>query len=150
MRIDSQNLRGGYLYAMTLSTIGFVFFGHMIIGGAKGHPRDLLYISPLLALGFVAYVIALAVCVWGAFGVEEIAVDRNRLHWTRRALLWSRTRVIPVSEITAVQAVVPWHGFANSVEMIALGKRRIIGDKLLSDEATQLASNLRRAVGLLR
>jgi hypothetical protein len=45
-------------------------------------------------------------------------------------------------------AITPWHALSNRVEFLALGRRRAIGDMLSRDEATELAHELRRAVGV--
>jgi hypothetical protein len=102
----------------------------------------------ILTLGLTCYVIAIAIGVWGAFGVEEISVIAGSLQWTRTALGWTRTKVIPLTEITEIKAITPWHGLDNTVEVTAARKQRRIGDKLLRDEAVELAQNLRQATGL--
>jgi uncharacterized membrane protein len=111
---------------------------------------DALYILPILALGIAAYIIALAIAAWSGFGVEEIDVDADMIRWKRTALKWSRMRTIPISDVTEIKAITPWHGFDNTVEVTTHRERLTFGDKLLRDEATELAHRLRGAVGLLK
>jgi hypothetical protein len=105
---------------------------------------------PILALGVAAYIIALAIAVWGGFGVEEIDINADTLRWKRTALKWSRIRDIPISDVTDIKAITPWHGLDNTVEVTTHRERLTFGDKLLPDEATELANRLRGAVGLLK
>jgi hypothetical protein len=105
---------------------------------------------PILALGIAAYIIALAIAAWSGFGVEEIDVDADMIRWKRTALKWSRMRTIPISDVTEIKAITPWHGFDNTVEVTTHRERLTFGDKLLRDEATELAHRLRGAVGLLK
>jgi hypothetical protein len=104
----------------------------------------------VFALGLACYALALAIGVWGAFGVEQIVVEAGSLCWTRTALKWTLTRHYPVAEITEIRAITPWHGLDNTVEVTAAGEQLRIGNKLLHDEATELAQHLRKAVGLAR
>jgi hypothetical protein len=146
VRIDRQNSRGMYLWMAFLSTIFFGFFSDTVVRAILRNLHDWLYISPLLLLGLTCYAVALALAAWGAFGVEELTVEQGELRWTRRVLRWSRTREIAASNITSVRAVLPWYGLDNSVELIADGKQRRIGDKLLQEEASELAHRLRQAL----
>src|SRR5581483_10786934 len=107
----------------------------------RRRPNYIPYILPVFALGLMCYVIAIGMAVWGAFGVEEIVVEAGTLRWTR-------TRIILFTDITAIKAITPWYGLDNTIEITAGGKQRRLGDKLLRDEAIEVAKHLRRAVGL--
>jgi hypothetical protein len=150
VRIERQNLRGLYFWMTCLSTVIFVMFCDGVLGILRQHRADILYFLPVLALGLACYAIALTIAVWGAFGVEVIAVEAGTLRWTLMAFKWSRTRNIPVEDITEIKAITPWHGLDNTVEVITHRKLRTIGDKLLRDEAIELAQCLRQAAGLLK
>jgi hypothetical protein len=147
-RIERQNSRPLYFWLLCVSTAMFAMFCNMIFDTARRHPEGLGYILAMLALGLTGYLIVLAIAVWGAFGVEEIIVEAGALHWKRTALKWSRTRDIPLDCITEIRAITPWHGRDNTVEVTADGAQYQIGDRLLRDEAIELAQHLRRAVGL--
>jgi hypothetical protein len=88
--------------------------------------------------------------VWSAFGVEEIDVEAGTLRRTRRALKWSRECDVPISDITEIKAITPWHGLDSTVEVMTHRKRFTIGDKLLHDEAIELAHRLCQAAGLFK
>jgi hypothetical protein len=150
VRIERQNSRGLYFWMMCLMSLGFFLFCDMLFDTSRRHPDDILYISPLLVLGLAGYVIGLAIAVWGSFGVEEIVVEAGTLRWARIALKWRRTRDIPISEVTEIRVITPWHGLDNTVEVIARHRRQRIGDRLLQDEAIELTNHLRHAIGLSR
>ena len=149
-RIERQNARSFYFWWASLWTVGFVLFCDMVVGAATSHPHDLAYILPILLIAVVGYAITLLIAAWGAFGVEEIVVEAGVLRWTRIVLKWKRTVIIPLGEINEVRAITPWHALNNHVQLIAKGKERTIGQKLLRDETTDLAQQLRRVVGLTR
>jgi hypothetical protein len=149
VRIDRQNTRGLYLWMMCLCTVGFALFCNMLWGASIRHPHDVLYATlPMFILGLVCYILALAIAIWGAFGVEDVSTQASSLRWTRTALKWSRTIDIPIAEITEIKAITPWHRLDNSVEVNTVRQQRRIGGKLLRDEALELAKHLRHAVGL--
>jgi hypothetical protein len=75
-------------------------------------------------------------------------VGGGTLRWTRTALCWMREFEIPTMEIKEVRALTPWHALSNRVEFTAHKRRYVIGDMLLRDETTELAEQLRHAVGL--
>jgi hypothetical protein len=107
-------------------------------------------ILPMWVLGLTMYIIALAIALWGAFGIEELSAPADSLRWTRTVLKWSRTIEIPLSEILEVKAVTPWYGMDNTVQVSTAGKQLRIGKKLLRDEALDIEGHLRHAVGLGR
>jgi hypothetical protein len=149
VRIEHQNLRGLYFGMICLSTLTFALFCDTLYGALR-HRDDVFYLLPLFALALICYLLALAMAVWGAFGIEQIAVEAGSLRWTLSALKWTRTRHIPTTDVTEIRAITPWHGLNNTVEVTAAGKQQRIGDKLLHDEAVELAKHLRRAVGLIK
>ena len=149
--IERQNSRMLYFWIMCLCTVGFGLFCNMVWGAFIRHPRDTLFaVLPVFVLGLTGYGLALAIGVWGAFGVEEISTQAGSLRLTRRALKWTRTSEIPMGDITQIKAITPWHGLDNTVEVSTVRTQRRIGDKLLRDEALELAQHLRHAVGLTR
>lgn len=150
VRIERQNSRSLYFWMMCLTSVGFFLFCDMLLDTSRRHANDILYISPVLALGLTCCVIGLAIAVWGAFGVEEIVVEAGTLRWTRTALKWRRTNDICIADVTEVNAITPWHRLDNTVEVIAHHRRQRIGDKLLQAEAIELANQLRQAIGLSR
>jgi hypothetical protein len=136
---------------MCLSTVMFGFFCNVLWGVSIKHPDDILYLTlPVFVLGLTCYILAVAIGIWGAFGVEEISTQAGSLRWTRTALIWTRTRDIPLAEITEIKAITPWYGLDNTVEVNTTRMQRRIGDRLLRDEASELAKQLRHAVGLTR
>lgn len=148
VRIERQNARGGHFWTMCLSTVMFGFFCNMLWGASIRHPHDVLYATlPMFVLALTCYILALAISVWGAFGVEEVSTKSGSLRWTRTALKWTRTSDIPMAEVTEIRAITHWHG-DNTVEVNTARKQRRIGDRLLQDEASELAKHLRHAVGL--
>ena len=150
VRIERQNSRGQYFWIMCLTTVVFFLLCDMIVDTLRRHLDDLPYILPVLALGLICYIIAIAMGIWGAFGVEEVVVEADTLRWTRTALTWQRTRSIPIGDVTEIKAITPWHGIDNTVEVAANRSRQRIGDRMLQEEAMELAQHLRRAVGLTR
>jgi hypothetical protein len=151
VRIERQNSRGLYFWIMCLSTVMFGFFCNMLWGASLRNPHGGLYVVlPMSALGLACYALALAIGVWGAFGVEEISIEAGSIRWTRTALKWTRASDIPIADITEIRAITPWHGLDNTVEVTAARKQQRIGDRLLQDEALELAQHLRYAVGLTR
>ena len=150
VRIERQNSRGVYYWMICLTSVMFVLFCNTLLEAARQHPEDTLYILPVLVLGLTGYVIGLAVAVWGAFGVEEVAVEAGILRWTRTALKWIRTREIPVQDVTDIRAITPWHGLDNTVEVTAHRRRHRIGERLLREEAMELANHLQQTIGQAR
>jgi hypothetical protein len=148
VRIARQNSWGVYVWMAILSTVMFGEFCSIMVGAQRTHPHDGLYILPVFGLGLAGYLIAITIAVWGAFGIEEIEIKGNVLRWRRTALKWSHTRDIPVADITEINAVTPWHGLRNTVELIASGKSRYVSGKLLRDEAIELTQHLRHAAHL--
>ena len=74
VRIDRQNATGACFWIICLCTVGFGLFCNMLWGAAIGRPRDVLYaMLPMFILGLTCYILALAMCIWGAFGVEEVS-----------------------------------------------------------------------------
>jgi hypothetical protein len=108
-------------------------------------PTVALYLLPLLALLIGAYLIALWISLWQAFGVEEIVVRDGLLRWKWRVLWLKGELDIPTEEIFDVKAVTPWHG-GNRVEFSAQSRRYRMGEKILHAETIELAQALRRAV----
>ncbi len=146
VRIERQNSRDYYCWVVCFSTIALALFYNMLYGATLLHPGEALYILPLFVLGLTGYILALAIAIWGAFGVEEIVMEAGVLRWTCTALKWTRTREIPSVDITEIKAITPWYGLDNTVELTANGRCLTIGDKLLHDEAIQLAHELRQAI----
>jgi len=149
VRIERQNSRVLYFWLMCLSTMAFGVFCDMMWGPLLRYRREAIYtVLPVFALGAACYAIALAMGIWGAFGVEEVLIESGSLQWKRTALKWTHTSNILVTDITRIRAITPWHWLDNTVEISTARKRRRLGDKLLRDEALELAKDLRRAVGL--
>jgi hypothetical protein len=146
--IERQNSRGWYFWIICLSTVGFGLFSDTLWSSAL---RRAPYLTlSMFALALTGYILAIAIAVWGAFGVEELSVVAGSLRWTRTALTWTRAKDIPLADITEIKAITPWHGLDNTVEVTTGRKQRRIGGKLLRDEALELAQHLRHAVGLIR
>jgi len=135
---------------LVLFTGGFVWFLNLFARPLFHLPfsPDELYLFPLLAFIVFWYVGGIRLAIWRLFGVEDLIIDKDVMHWTRRALFWVRKAEVPTKEITEVKAVTPWHALSNRVELTMLGKRKTIGDMLLRDEAIELSEKLREAVGL--
>jgi len=129
----------------------FGLFCKMLWEASLQNPHAVLYaVLPVFGLGLACYVLAIAISVWGAFGVEEICIDGGSLRWQRTALKWSRESEIHIADITEIRAITPWHRLDNTVELTTARKRRRIGARLLRGEAVELAQHLRHAVGLTR
>jgi hypothetical protein len=148
VRIERQNSRSLYFWVLCVLTVGFALFCNIIFDTIRRHSEALGYLLAMLALSLIGYLIGVAIVVWGAFGVEEIVVEAGALRWKRTALKWSRTQDIPLERIVEIRAITPWHRLDNTVELTADGRHYQIGDKLLRNEAIELAQHLRRAVGL--
>lgn len=95
----------------------------------------------------VVYCVAFRATFWQAFGVDDIVVERGTLYWSARALWFKQEAEFPVGTISQVRAVTSWFGKSNHVEMTVGEKRYLVGNRLLTDETTELADALRRAVG---
>lgn len=149
VRIERQNLRGVYFWIICLTSPGFGLFCSVLWDAPGRHAQGgLSLVLVLFALGLVCYVLAIAISLWGAFGVEDISVEAGSLLWTRTATGWNRTREIRIADVTGMSAITPWYGLDNSVELTIARKHQRMGDRLLRDEAIELAQQLRRAVGL--
>ena len=148
VHIERQSNRDLYIWGFCLSTLMFVLVFNALLDAARLHADQALYISAVFALVMLCYLIAIAICIWGAFGIEEIRVESGELLWTRVALRWRRTQYFSKHEISDIRAITPWHGLDNTVEITAGGKQERIGKKLLRDEAIDLAQFLRKEVGL--
>jgi hypothetical protein len=86
--------------------------------------------------------------IWRIFGVEHIAIEDGVFRWTRTALWWSRTVELQARQVTEVKASAFGYGHGNHVELMADGRRRAVGHALLREEASELAHEMRRAVGI--
>lgn len=111
---------------------------------------EVLYLLPFLAFIAIWYLLALRIGLWRAFGVEDLKVDSGKLQWDRTAWLWRRRLDVPIGDISDVQAKTPWHALSNRVEFTCNARRYMVGDRLLQNEATEIAHELRQAVGLHR
>jgi hypothetical protein len=112
-----------------------------------GWSRELLYLLPFPILLILAYLIVLRIVIWKAFGQEEILVENGVFHWTCTSLWLKDELKTPTSEISAVSAVIRWFG-DNRVEFTTQGRTYRVGEKILRDEAIQLAHALKRSIGL--
>jgi hypothetical protein len=127
----------------------FGLFCSMLWAAPARNNHDGLYaVLTMFALGLACYVLALAIGVRGAFGVEEVSIESGSLRLTRTALKWTHASDIRIVDITEVRAISPWHGLDNTVEVTAGRRPRRIGDRLPHDEALELAHYLRHAIGL--
>lgn len=86
--------------------------------------------------------------IWALFGVEEVIVQDGTLRWTRTALFWKRRFETVTANISSVEAITPWHSLNNRVAFIVSERRYTVGQKLLRDEAMELASALKHALRL--
>jgi hypothetical protein len=150
VRIARHNHRASSIFVLIGFTAGFVFFLYIFISPLfrRSFSSDAVYILPFLAFVVMWYVVGIRGAIWRAFGVEQITVEGGVLYWTRTALFWVRKVEVPTKEITEVKAITPWHALGNHVELTANNQRRVIVDMLLRDETTQLADQLKHAVGL--
>jgi hypothetical protein len=152
VKISRNNNSTTYIFQLLFFTAIFAFFASVLIPPffKEAFINVAFYVLPLAAFVVLWYVILLRLAFWRSFGIEEVVVENGMVHWTRTALFWIRRFDVPAKEITEVKSITPWHGLSNRVEFTALGKRRCIGDMLMRDEATELADQLRQAVGLLQ
>ncbi|HLJ91261.1 MAG TPA: hypothetical protein VKZ53_30970 [Candidatus Angelobacter sp.] len=146
VRIERKNRRSSYFHLICVSTGVFAFICSVFYRTAQRNPDDILYILPFFVLVLIGYGLALAIAVWGAFGIAEITVERGLFRWRRTALKWTRTRDIRTTDITDIRAITSWYRMGNRVEITAAGTPHTIGDELLRDEALQLAHDLRLAI----
>jgi membrane protease YdiL (CAAX protease family) len=152
VRIERHNDRTTNIVLLLAFTAFFMFVCGVIVAPLFRHSslRDGLYTLPFLAFVLAWYVVGIRIGTWRTFGVEQIAVEGGALSWTRTALCWVRKVEIPTTDITEVKAIKPWHALSNHVEFVAHNRRHAIGDMLLQDETTELAEQLKHAVGLAR
>ena len=150
VQIARHNDRTTYLILLAAFTAAFMYMSYVFISPLFRRPfsTNAFYVLPFIALILLWYVMGLRLAVWRAFGVEHIVVENGVLRWTRTALCWTRELEIPTTDIASVDAVTPWHALSNHVEFTALGKRRTLRDMLLSNETSELAELLRRAIGI--
>ncbi len=147
-RIERQNTPGLYIWGFVLSSVMFVLLSKTVWEAAQSHREDVLYLLPILVLLLVAYFIAIAICLWGGLGVEEIEAGPDEFRWTRILLKWRRTKHIPYRSISEIKAVTPWSWLSNKVEVIAGSKLYGVGQQLLRDEAIELADFLKKSARL--
>jgi hypothetical protein len=147
--IARNNSRSTYVFMLVFFTGIFAWFITLFARPLFKTPfsRDELFLLPFLAFIVLWYSVGLRIALWRSFGVEEIVVENGVVRWTRKALFWVRRLEVKAANITGVRAVTPWHAQSNRVEFTALGRRQVIGDMLLRDEAIELSEDLRRAVG---
>ena len=147
VKIAHSNQRGSGIMGTVMATAAMLLIAPTFIAPLHraNWPRPALYVLPLLGLFIGAYLIALWISLWQAFGIEEIVVRDGLLRWKWKVLWFKGELDIPAEEIFDVKAVTPWHG-DNRVEFSAQGRQFRIGEKILQDEATELAQALRRAV----
>jgi hypothetical protein len=147
IKIAHGNVRSPGVSGVAAATAVVVLLAPILITPFRhaNWPTIAFYLLPLLALMFGAYLIALWISLWQAFGVEEIVVRDGLLRWTWKVLWFNGALDIPTEEIFDVKAIMPWHG-GNRVEFSAQSRQFRVGEKILHDEATELAQALRRAV----
>jgi hypothetical protein len=150
VRIERHNDRLMYVFQLVVFTAAFAFFMSIFTRPLLNdfQVSTILLISPFVLFFLVWYTLALRVGLWRAFGIERIVVHGGTFQWNRTALFWQRNVEIPTTAISEIKAVTPWHGLSNHVEFTVHNKQQAIGDMLLRDEATELASKLREVVGL--
>lgn len=150
VRIGPHNDRPTYILLLAAFTVVVAYFMYVFIRPFfyRATLRDLLYMLPFIAFVSLWYVIGLRIGLWRAFGIEQIVIEDGRLSWSGTALFWKRNLEIPVTEITDIKAVTPWHSLSNHVEVTASGRRRSVGDMLLRNEATELAHELKHSISL--
>ena len=149
IQVAHANRRGRGIFGLLFSTLFLLLAGPVFVGPLwrAGWSIEALYLLPLPALIAIAYLIGAHICLWEAFGREEIVVQDGLLRWTCRVLWWKEELEVPVRDISDVRAVTPWHG-GNRVELTARGRSYRVGEIILRDEATHMAHALRRAAGL--
>src|SRR5262245_9389017 len=86
VRIERQNTVGLYVWGFCLSTLTFGLMFRVFWKAVQVHADAVLYVIPVFVLVGLCYVIAVAICLWGALGVEEIKVETDELRWTRMLL----------------------------------------------------------------
>jgi len=148
--VARQNDRSLHICLLLAFTAAFIFICSIFARTFLriGASADILYLLPFFGVVVVWYAIVLLIGIWKVFGVEEISVLNGILLWRRKALWWSRNLEIPVSAITEVKAIAPWHSLSNRVEFTSRGQRHTIGRMLLREEVLEIAQELRRAAGL--
>jgi hypothetical protein len=147
VKIAHSNQRGSGIMGTVLATAVMLLIAPTFIAPLhRAHwPMPALYVLLLLALLLCIYLIVLWISLWQAFGVEEIVVRDGLLRWKWKVLWLKGELDIPTEEIFDVKAITPWHG-GNRVEFSAQSRQYRMREKILHDEATELAQALRRAV----
>jgi hypothetical protein len=147
VKIAHSNQRGSGIMGTVIATAVMLLIAPAFIAPLHrvNWPTPALYVLLLLGLFIGAYLIALWISLWQAFGVEEIVVRDGLLRWKWKVLWLKGELDIPTDEIFDVKAITPWHG-GNRVEFSALSRQYRVGEKILHNEATELAQALRRAV----
>jgi hypothetical protein len=150
--IARNNNWTSYIVMLVGFTGCFVWFSSLLVPALFRRPfsADHLYLLFPLAFILLWYTLGLRIALWRSFGVEEVVVENGVLRWTRTVLFWVRKFEITTKDISAVNAVTPWHALSNCVEFTADGRCRTIGDMLLRDEAIEVAERLRQAAGVTR
>jgi len=152
VQIRRHNQSTFYIFSLLAIAAVFIFLCSVFVPPLLRNfsLHALAYSLPFLAFIMVWFVIGLRIAVWRAFGVEQIVISEGMFQWTRTALWWKREVKIPIRTVTEVKAVTPWHALSNRVELTADGRRQTVGDMLSLDETTELAHEMRRAIGLAR
>jgi hypothetical protein len=128
------------------STVLFLFLSVLLVRAFLDSAREAFYFLPVFLVVAARPLICIALGVWRAFGVEEIVISNGILLWTRKALWWTSNFESKVGDITNVVAETPWHCLTNRVEFVSKGRTYSIGDMILTDEAKQIAHELKRAI----
>lgn len=150
VRIARRNKWPYYVWGLLMGTGCFVGFCSVTSKAFfhRGAPEEIGYGLLLVVIATIGYMIVLAMAIWGLFGEEEILVENGMLQWKCKALRWVSSLEVATHEISAIEAIKPWHGFKNRVEVTAQGRTYRIGEEILRDDATDLARELKRAVVL--
>jgi hypothetical protein len=151
IRIERHHQWKSYILLLACFTAAFLFF-FTVFARALFYVHSAvqrLYVLPFMAFILTWYLLALRIGLWRGFGVEILTIHGGHLHWERTAWKWHRKLDILLSDVSDVKARTPWQALANRVEFICKGRRCVIGDMLLQDEANEIARELDKARDLL-
>ena len=105
VKIAHSNQRGGGIMGTVMATAALLLVAPTFIAPLHrvNWPTAALYVLPLLGLFIGAYLIALWISLWQAFGVEEIVVRDGLLRWKWKVLWLKGELDIPTEEIIDVK-----------------------------------------------
>ena len=80
-------------------------------------------------------------------GAQIVTVNRERIYWTRKTRLWTRTRHPTLGEVTEITSSTNFLGFGR-VYVTSKWRRHVALEELIAEDAVRFARELNQAINL--